>query len=75
MDVASSSQASQRRGARVVVAIVDHPRLAKTNSTAIRAFLQEYDQYARVVKEWAQKIAVGMVFPQKLPSQFSLSSV
>lgn len=57
MDVASSSQASKRQGSHVVATIPDQPRLTKTNSIAIHAFLREYDQYAREVNKIALQIS------------------
>lgn len=56
MDVASLRKASSRRGSRFVATTVGHPRLTKTNLSAIRAFLREYEHYAREVQERAQPL-------------------
>lgn len=41
----------------MVSTTVDHPRLLKTDSAAIRSFLRSYDQYAKEVEERARQLS------------------
>lgn len=52
MDFATSSS-----GLRILANSVDLPRLTKTDSRLIRAFLPDYDQYARENTERAKQVA------------------